>query len=160
MKRLFGEEHPRTIRTLTSYANFLGLAGRAAEGERPAREALSLARENLDADNPGVAYAEATLALLLVELGEGREAEAHARAALESRRRSLPSGHWLIASVQVTLGAALLLEGRVDAAERELSAAHRSLEADRGAQHEKTRLAALWLQRLDEKRRDRYSSNR
>ena len=64
----------------------------------------------------------------------------------------LPAGHWLIASAQSNLGAALTALDRFDEAERELNEAYKTLLADRGQDHEKTKLTAARLAQLKAKR--------
>ncbi|MGE0639965.1 MAG: tetratricopeptide repeat protein [Thermoanaerobaculia bacterium] len=150
---LLGENHPDYVRTLTSFANVLWLGQRFTEAEAPARHACELATRAFGPDHPLTAYAENILGGVLLDLGQAREAEAYIRAALESRRTNLPAGHWLIASAQSNLGAALLGEGRLDEAERELGQAYASLLADRGPDHEKTRLTASRLEQLRKARK-------
>lgn len=145
---LLGEAHPDFLRTLTSYANLLWLMHRPAEAEPHARRARDLAARVLGPDHPLAAYAENILGGILLDEGKAAEAESVIRSALEKRRRTLPAGHWLIASAQSNLGAALLAEGRYGEAERELREAYAILLADRGPDHEKTRLTAARLEQL------------
>jgi len=150
---LLGETHPDFLRTLTSYANLLWLMHRPAEAEPLARRARDLAARVLGPDHPIAAYAENILGGILLDLNRAREAEPVIRSSLEKRRRTLPHGHWLIASAQSNLGAALLAEGRLDDAEKELREAYATLRADRGPDHEKTKLTAERLAQLEQRRR-------
>jgi len=147
-EKLLGEKHFDVVRTLTSYANLLALMHRPEEAEPVARRARDLAMRSLGGEHPLTAYAENILGGVLLDLGRAREAEGVIRAALEKRRRLLPAGHWLIASAQSNLGAALLEQGRDAEARRELEEAYRTLLADRGPEHEKTKLTAERLERL------------
>ncbi len=145
---LLGADHPDFLRTMTSLANLLWLMHRPAEAEPLARRARENATRVLGPDHPISAYAENTLGGILLDLGRPRDAEPVIRSSLEKRRRMLPAGHWLIASAQSNLGAALLAEGRYDEAGRELREAYRTLLADRGPDHEKTKLTAARLKEL------------
>lgn len=146
---LLGEEHPDFLRTLTSYANLLWLMHRPADAEPHARRARDVATKALGPDHPLAAYAENILGGILLDVNQPREAEAVIRSSLAKRRRMLPAGHWLIASSQSNLGAALIALGRFDEARRELREAHATLLADRGPEHEKTKLTAARLAELD-----------
>jgi len=148
-EELLGEQHFDVVRTLTSYANLLALMHRPAEAEPVARRARELSMRSLGGEHPLTAYAENILGGALLDLGRAREAEEVIRAALEKRRRLLAPGHWLIASAQSNLGAALLEQGRRPEARRELEEAYRTLLADRGPEHEKTKLTAERLARLN-----------
>ncbi|MDQ1348837.1 MAG: Non-specific serine/threonine protein kinase [Acidobacteriota bacterium] len=151
-EELLGERHFDFVRTLTSYANLLWLMKRPADALPVARRAQALAAAAHGDDHHLTAYAENILGGVLLDLGESAEAERHIRSALEKRRQLLPAGHWLIASAQSNLGAALLGQDRLSEAERELRAAHAALLADRGAEHEKTKLTAERLAELEQRR--------
>ncbi len=147
-EELLGERHPDYLRTLTSYANLLWLAHRPAEAEAPARRAEALALAAFGGEHPLTAYARNILGGVLLDLGRPLEAEPTIRAALEARERQLGASHWLTASARSNLGAALTALGRRDEARRELERAYRDLLAERGPEHEKTRLTADRLAKL------------
>ena len=112
------------------------------------RVAIRCSARALGPDHPLAAYAENILGGILLDVNQPREAEAVIRSSLAKRRRMLPPGHWLIASSQSNLGAAPLALGRLDEAGRELREAYATLLADRGPEHEKTKLTAARLEEL------------
>jgi len=149
---LLTEEHPDFLRTLTFYANLLWLMHRPAEAEPHARRARDVATRALGPEHPMAAYAENILGGILLDVNKPKEAEPVIRSALTKRRKMLPAGHWLIASAQSNLGAALMALGRHEEAGRELNEAYKTLLADRGPDHEKTKLTAARLEQLKVRR--------
>jgi LuxR family maltose regulon positive regulatory protein len=108
--------HETAVAALAALAFALFVQGDLEEARAVAQEAIDRA----DApDRPhGVVYANATLALLELELGRPRAAEAHAQRALETADAAGLARSWTAGLAHTALGSALAALGDLGRAER------------------------------------------
>jgi non-specific serine/threonine protein kinase/serine/threonine-protein kinase len=92
-RRLLGEDHPDTIRSLHNYASVLQQLGHNAQAEPLQREALERSRRVLGNDNTRTLEALNNYAYVLGELGRSAEAEPLYKEALERYRHMWGRDH-------------------------------------------------------------------
>ena len=148
---LLGPDHPQVALTLADLADVLTKQGKLAEAEKLAREGLELDRRILPEDHPLLARTLIVLAEVLLARGDAVAAEAAAREALSLRQTILPPRHWLTANAEVLLGRCLAAQGRFVEAEELLVVGFRTLNEDRGSEHELTVAARQALAELQGK---------
>jgi serine/threonine protein kinase len=86
-RRVLGDEHPDTLRSLAGMGRLLQDQGKLDEAERYDREALQKRRRVLGEDHPDTLLSLANMGVLLDQEGKTSEAEPLFRDALERRRR-------------------------------------------------------------------------
>jgi tetratricopeptide (TPR) repeat protein len=86
-RRLLGEDHPDTIKSLDNYAHFLASLGRADEAEPYFNQVLTRRRKVQGEDHPDTIRSRYNYASALLPLGRSTEAEALYRQALEQSRK-------------------------------------------------------------------------
>ncbi|MEK7406464.1 MAG: tetratricopeptide repeat protein [Acidobacteriota bacterium] len=94
--RLFGEDHPETIRPLLSLSTVYARTGRLAEAERYVKQALAIARHRLGAEHPITGLVLSNYAVVLRQSGrkaEGKEMKEQARAIKAKTARDNPTHH-------------------------------------------------------------------
>jgi serine/threonine protein kinase len=112
-RRLLGEDHPDTIRSLHNYANVLQHLGHSAQAEPLQREALERSRRVLGNDNTKTLEALNNHAFVLGELGRAAEAEPLYKEALERYRRVSGEDHIDTINALNNYAYALEAQGRV-----------------------------------------------
>jgi tetratricopeptide (TPR) repeat protein len=141
LRRLLGEDDPRTIQALLSLAEASHRAGRRQEAARRYREALEAAERHLGEDDELTARVLLAAAQFDLDQGQGEAAEEKSRRLLARFEEHPPSWPWLTEDARSVLGAALGQQGRWAEAEPLLTGAHGVLEKLLGASSPDTRRA-------------------
>ncbi len=116
-RRVLGEEHPDTLRSIASMAVLVDAQGKLAESEPYYREALEKRRRVLGEEHPDTLKSIASLGSLLEAQGKYAEAERYTREAMEKSRRVLGEEHPDTLHAIASMGSVLQAEGRYAEAE-------------------------------------------
>jgi tetratricopeptide (TPR) repeat protein len=92
-RRVLGDDHPDTIRSINNYAGVLDSLGRAPEAEPFFKEALERRRRVLGDKHPDTIISLGNYAMVLDSLGRAPEAEPLCKDALERCRQVLGDDH-------------------------------------------------------------------
>jgi serine/threonine protein kinase/Tfp pilus assembly protein PilF len=92
-RRIFGPEHPDTLRSMNNLATVLSHEGHDAEAEELDRETLDIRRRVVGPEHPATLTSMNNLALVLNHKGHNAEAEKLDRETLDIRRRVLGPEH-------------------------------------------------------------------
>lgn len=144
----YPEGHPWRSATVFNLGRVHEARGDYRAAERMYREALAAQRLQYGEDHERVAVDLKQLGIVLHLQGKRREAESHFRQAIETFRKNLPADHYRIAEALVPLGTLLMEDGRAADAEPVLREALDIRRAAFGEADERTKEAALALDRV------------
>lgn len=130
----FGREHPEVATILHNLGGLAHAAGRPADGEGPAREALRVRRQVLGPNHPATAADGAALAGILIAMDRDDEAAQLLEHAFEVFVHSGPM-HLEVGITVGSLGAIDARRGDLDRAEARVRQALRIKEQQMGAHH-------------------------
>ncbi len=144
-RRVLGETHPATLRTLNRNAVAYKMLGRFEDSERLFRKAHALNVELFGAEHPSSIVVLENLGGMMFTQGRLDESERLTREVLELRTRALGPAHPDVGKTSFNLGMLLRAKGDLVGA-RELF--ERALDRDSGVPLELNPAAAMALQRL------------
>ncbi len=127
-RAVYGPSHPAVAATLSNVASAKDRLGDDAGAEAAWREALRILEATAGPSNPRVATVLVGLGRLAHERGRHADATSWYRRAEAIRLAALGNDHPLTASLRIDLGRDLIEVGKVDEAERVLSASYRALQ--------------------------------
>lgn len=146
--RARGEDHTDLAYDLTSLAQVLIDLAALPEAEDTAREAVRMATRAGGGDNPFLARAILTLAVVLRDRGEFVEARAQIDRALAIADETLPPGHSFTANLHANRARIAHAAGDHDTAERDALTAWQRYRQSWGADDPRTRDLAAFLAEL------------
>ncbi len=150
--RMFGASEWRTLTITGNLAFALNQAGEKAEAETLWKSNLELADKHAGTSAEPRIAASANLGALYADQSRWAEAEAAFREAIAQQIANGEADHWRTAFMRAGLGRVLTETHRLDEAEKELTPALAKLREALGEDHDKTKKAEQYLERLREKR--------
>lgn len=142
-----GDEHPTTLRSADLLASLL-VARRDGEADGVLQQQLAVMERVFGPEDHRLAHPLSNLARVRLQQGDLAAAEGLWRRALTLQEPSLPADAWQTAATRGHLGNCLRRLGRLDEARTLLISSHRTLLAQYGADHPRTRVVADYLEAL------------
>lgn len=150
--RMFGASEWRTLTITGNLAFALNQSGEKAEAEALWKSNLELADKHAGTSAEPRIAASANLGALYADQSRWAEAEAAFRDAIAQQVALGEGEHWRTAFMRAGLGRVLTETHRLNEAEKELTPALAKLREALGEDHDKTRKALQYMERLREKK--------